>query len=197
MISTLSKFIAKGDEQAERLSKAIISSRGNHPFRGPYTRTKAWPDALIASLVQSKDPEIIEEFRSTLAGIGDDRAKADLARLPQVSSGSRQALAADDSRSMCAMHRAILTDLGFTPFMASNGEEAYDYIEGGQEFDVIITDMNMPVMDGMELVVKIRNTPHMKNVPIIMVTTGVRGLPAGPGLQDRRDGIHHQALQAG
>ncbi len=49
-----------------------------------------------------------------------------MAKLPQLSSASRKALAADDSRSMCAMHRAILTDLEFEPFMATNGEEAFD-----------------------------------------------------------------------
>jgi CheY-like chemotaxis protein len=85
--------------------------------------------------------------------------------------GTRKALAADDSRSMCAMHRAILTDLGFEPFVAANGEEAYEFIEQGEEFEVIVTDMNMPIMDGMELVGKIRSTPGMEEVPIIMVTT--------------------------
>ena len=69
------------------------------------------------------------------------------------------------------MHRAILTDLAFVPVIAANGEEAYDFIENGEEFDIIITDMNMPVMDGMELVTKVRSTPGMEDIPIIMVTT--------------------------
>ena len=99
------------------------------------------------------------------------RAEEDLDRLPEIATSLSKALAADDSRSMCAMHRAILTDLGFKPFMATNGEEAYEFIEQGEEFDVIITDMNMPVMDGMELVGKVRNTPGYEDVPIIMVTT--------------------------
>ncbi|MBG0791760.1 MAG: response regulator [Desulfovibrionaceae bacterium] len=170
MISTLTKLLAGGDDQAGRLSKAIIASRATAIFDALYENQDV-ADALMDALSRSKDPEIIEEFRSILAGIGGERSEADLARLPKVASGTRQALAADDSRSMCAMHRAILTDLGFVPFVAANGEEAYELIEEGQEFDVIITDMNMPVMDGMELVVKIRNTQGMENIPIIMVTT--------------------------
>jgi CheY-like chemotaxis protein len=170
MISTLTGLIAKADDQSDRLAKAIIASRATAIFDALYENAGAG-DALIDTLVQSKDQEIIDEFRRMLADIGGSRANEDLGRLPEVAATSRQALAADDSRSMCAMHRAILTDLGFEPSMAANGEEAYDYIEQGKAFEVIVTDMNMPVMDGMELVGKVRSTPGYEDVPIIMVTT--------------------------
>ncbi|MDD3311090.1 HEAT repeat domain-containing protein [Pseudodesulfovibrio sp.] len=170
MVSTLSKRIEKADEQSDRLCKAVIASRATRIFDALYENAGAG-DGLIDALADSRDPEIIGEFRTLLAEIGGPRAEADLARLPEIASGVRKALAADDSRSMCAMHRAILTDLGFEPFLAANGEEAYDFIAQGEPFDIIITDMNMPVMDGMELVGKVRNTPGYEDIPIIMVTT--------------------------
>jgi len=170
MISTLTDKLIQADEQSDRLAKAITSSRATKIFDALY-ETAGAGDALIESLAQSRDPEIIEDFRSLLTEIGGSRAEEDMAKLPQLSSASRKALAADDSRSMCAMHRAILTDLEFEPFMATNGEEAFDFIEQGEDFDIIITDMNMPVMDGMELVGKVRNTPGFEDTPIIMVTT--------------------------
>jgi CheY-like chemotaxis protein len=170
MIAALTGLIAKGDEQSDRLAKAVVATRATTIFDALYENAGAG-DALIDALAESRDQEIIEEFRVVLEGIGGSRVEADLGRLPQVAAGGRQALAADDSRSMCAMHRAILTDLGFEPSMAANGEEAYDFIEQGKDFEVIITDMNMPVMDGMELVGKVRNTPGYEEVPIIMVTT--------------------------
>lgn len=170
MISTLTKLIIAADDQSDRLAKAVISSKATAIFDALY-ETEGAAEALMDALLQSKDPEIIAEFRSVLEEIGGSRAEEDIARLPQLTAGAMKALAADDSRSMCAMHRAILTDLGYEPFIASNGEEAYDFVEQGEEFDVIITDMNMPVMDGMELVSKLRNTPGYEDVPIIMVTT--------------------------
>jgi Response regulator containing a CheY-like receiver domain and a GGDEF domain len=170
MIATLTKLITKADDQSDRLAKAVIASRATTIFDALYENAGAG-DALMDALIQSKDPEIIEEFRAALTDIGGSRAEEDLTRLPQVAVAGGNALAADDSRSMCAMHRAILTDLGFEPSMAANGEEAYDFIEQGKTFQVIITDMNMPVMDGMEFVGKVRNTPGYENVPIIMVTT--------------------------
>lgn len=170
MIATLTTLILTADEQSDRLAKGVIASRATSIFDALYENAGAG-DALMDALVQSNDPEIIEDFRGILVEIGGSRADEDMARLPDVTTGARKALAADDSRSMCAMHRAILTDAGFEPFMATNGEEAFDFIEQGEEFDVIITDMNMPIMDGMELVGKIRSTPGYEDVPIIMVTT--------------------------
>jgi len=170
MISTLTKLITKADDQSDRLAKAVIATKATTIFDALYENQGA-ADAMLEALIESKDPEIVEEFRATLVEIGGGRAQEDIARLPQISTGVRKALAADDSRSMCAMHRAILTDLGFEPFMGTNGEEAYEFIEQGEEFDVVITDMNMPIMDGMELVGKIRSTPGFEDVPIIMVTT--------------------------
>ncbi len=170
MISTLSKMICMADDQSDRLAKAIISSKATRIFDALYENAGAG-DALIDALAASKDFEIIEEFSAVLTEIGGGRAEEDLARLPKVTAGTRKALAADDSRSMCAMHRAILTDLGFKAFMATNGAEAFEFIEQGEDLDVVITDMNMPVMDGMELVGKIRKTPGYEDVPIIMVTT--------------------------
>lgn len=170
MIAALTKFICAADEQADRLAKAVISSHATRIFDALY-ETEGAADALMDTLAESKDAEIIEDFREILTQIGSDRAEADIKRLPNISAGTKKALAADDSRSMCAMHRAILTDLGYEPFIGANGEEAYDFVEQGEEFDVIITDMNMPVMDGMELVGKLRNTPGYEDVPIIMVTT--------------------------
>lgn len=170
MISTLTKMITEANAQSDRLAKAVISSRATAIFDALYENAGAG-DALIDALVQSNDPEILGEFRDLLTDIGGARADDDIARLPDIATGARKALAADDSRSMCALHRAILTDLGFEAFMAGNGEEAYDFIEQGEEFDIIITDMNMPVMDGMELVSKLRSTPGYEDVPIIMVTT--------------------------
>lgn len=170
MISTLTKLITQADDQADRLAKAIIASKATAIFDALYENQGA-ADAMMEALVQSKDSEIIDEFRATLLEIGGNRADSDLDRLPKVATGARKALAADDSRSMCAMHRAILTDLGFQPFIAANGEEAYDFIEEGEEFEVIVTDMNMPVMDGMELVAKVRSTIGLEDIPIIMVTT--------------------------
>ena len=170
IVAKLSGLLSAATDQSDRLAKAVINSGAVSLFDALYENEGAGM-ALVEALCVSKDPTIIDQFRQLLADIGGSRADDDIARLPAPEAGAQKALAADDSRSMCAMHKAILTDLGFEAFVAPNGQEAYDFIEQGEDFDIIVTDMNMPVMDGMELVGKIRNTPGFEDTPIIMVTT--------------------------
>jgi two-component system chemotaxis response regulator CheY len=54
--------------------------------------------------------------------------------------------------------------------------EANDGVDGlkklsAQKFDLIVTDINMPIMDGLKLVSMVRNDPHYKETPIIVITT--------------------------
>ncbi len=81
-------------------------------------------------------------------------------------------LLVDDSPTMRRIMRNALVSLGYEKFVeAGNGEEALKVMEENQDIDFIITDWNMPVMNGLEFVKKIRETVDPSNLPILMVTT--------------------------
>lgn len=82
-----------------------------------------------------------------------------------------EVLVVDDS-SVARRHiRDVLSDLGFLNFtQVTDGTEAVKQLNRGR-FDLIITDYNMPEMNGNELVSYIRKTSSQPDVPIIMVTT--------------------------
>ena len=170
ILKTISERIAAGDERSSRIGHAVIASRALRLFQELY-KDETVGAALLVELRKSHDPEILADFAARLNLIGTDRAKADAQSLPKPTTATRKALAADDSKSMLALYRSILTDLGFEPLMAANGQEAYALVESGEFADVVITDMNMPVMDGMELVGKLRASLGYEDVPILMVTT--------------------------
>ncbi|PKN09392.1 MAG: response regulator [Deltaproteobacteria bacterium HGW-Deltaproteobacteria-8] len=170
ILKTISERIAAGDERSSRIAHAVIASRALRLFQELY-KDEAVGAALMMELQKSKDSEILADFAARLDQIGTDRSRADILTLPKPKSATRKALAADDSKSMLALYRSILTDLGFEPLMAANGQEAYAFVEAGEFADVVITDMNMPVMDGMELVGKLRASLGYEDVPILMVTT--------------------------
>ena len=174
ILKTISERIAEGSERSERIAHAVIASRALRLFVEIY-KDETVGNALVAQLRTSQDAEILSDFAARLNDIGTERARADAASLPQTKTATRKALAADDSRSMLALYRSILTDLGFEPLMAANGQEAYAFVEAGEFVDVVITDMNMPVMDGMELVGKLRGSLGYEDVPILMVTTESEG----------------------
>jgi two-component system chemotaxis response regulator CheY len=96
-----------------------------------------------------------------------------------------RALVIDDSRTMRRIIARILTDLGLETAEAGDGQEALDVLEAGTEIDVCCIDWNMPVMDGLEFVTRVRANRGGRNNSHVLVTTEseqsqiVRALAAG------------------
>jgi two-component system chemotaxis response regulator CheY len=79
-------------------------------------------------------------------------------------------LAVDDSKTMRDMVSFTLRGAGYTVIEADNGVNALKVMVG-QKIDVIITDVNMPEMDGITLVRKIRAQPQHAGTPVLILTT--------------------------
>ena len=79
-------------------------------------------------------------------------------------------LAVDDSPSMRQMVSATLTSAGYEVEQAEDGVHALQ-LAGKQRFDLVITDVNMPNMDGITLVRELRGKPNYKFVPLLILTT--------------------------
>lgn len=83
---------------------------------------------------------------------------------------TRSALTIDDSKTMRDMVSFTLKNAGFNVTEAENGQLGLDEIDGSS-FDVIITDVNMPVMDGITLTRLAREKPEARTIPILILTT--------------------------
>jgi two-component system chemotaxis response regulator CheY len=79
-------------------------------------------------------------------------------------------LIADDSASMRNMVAATLQSAGHKVISAADGQLALDQAKGSK-FDAVVTDLNMPVMDGITLVKNLRSLPTYKYTPILLLTT--------------------------
>jgi two-component system chemotaxis response regulator CheY len=79
-------------------------------------------------------------------------------------------LAVDDSPSMRKMVSFTLLGAGFQVVEAVDGVDAFEKAQL-QTFDLILTDQNMPRLDGLGLTRKLRELPKFKTVPILMLTT--------------------------
>ena len=82
-------------------------------------------------------------------------------------------LIVDDSRSMRKVIWKILRLLGFELgecLEASNGQEALDIMEG-KWIDLILADVNMPVMDGVEFIRFLREKNICRDIPVVFLTT--------------------------
>jgi len=81
------------------------------------------------------------------------------------------ALVVDDSLALRHLHRKALQQASWEVHVAANGQEALDQLEAMPTCDVVLTDWHMPVMDGIELVRRIRKHARFAKVPVLMITS--------------------------
>lgn len=89
-------------------------------------------------------------------------------------------LIVEDTRLMRDSLVDVLTELGHEVVTAENGAEAVDMIAAGQAFDLIITDIIMPEMDGIEAIMEVQTISP--ETPIIAISGGSARLEKAAGL---------------
>ena len=87
-------------------------------------------------------------------------------------------LTVDDSRTILAMLHHTLSNAGFEVLQAQDGQQGLDMLKH-ESVDVVITDINMPIMDGIEFIKNVRATGLHQSLPILILTTETS--------QDKRD----------
>ena len=80
-------------------------------------------------------------------------------------------LIVDDSVTMLMSLKTTLSMNGFEVVTASNGQDGLDKLTKGLKPNLIMTDINMPVMGGLEFIGKVRALPGLRFVPILTLTT--------------------------
>lgn len=122
---------------------------------------------------------------------------------------SYRILIVDDSATTRAMVKRIIrmTDIPEVQFLeADNGRVALDLLAGNVAVDVILADLNMPEMDGFEMIRRIQANPRLSRIPVVVISaspgaesreglpevSGVVGKPFSP---ETIRGVIHKALE--
>src|SRR6187402_3494639 len=83
---------------------------------------------------------------------------------------SKKILVIDDSESIRVLVSTILESGGHYVQRAMDGADALNFLDG-RDFHLILTDLNMPNMDGISLISHVRGMDRYKSIPIVMLTT--------------------------
>ena len=83
---------------------------------------------------------------------------------------TKTVLAVDDSASMRQMVKLTLSGAGYQVVEASDGADGLDKARANS-VDMVVTDLNMPVMNGLSMIRELRKLPAYKGIPIIFLTT--------------------------
>jgi two-component system sensor histidine kinase and response regulator WspE len=98
-----------------------------------------------------------------------------------VASGAPHILVVDDSHTVREMERRLLVRSGYQVTTAQNGQEAWNLLRLN-DYDLLISDIDMPQMNGIELVTKVRENPRLARLPVIILSYKGRE-------EDRRRGL--------
>ena len=112
----------------------------------------------IFELVKHLNPEWFEEEKNAATQMEDD--------------GQKVILFADDSAFFRNQVKNFMTDEGYQVIVAEDGEIAWELLkERSEEIDIVVTDLEMPNMDGFELTEKIKNDPEFSHFYVIALTS--------------------------
>lgn len=132
-------------------SEAMVSA-----FRDLGLEPPGNPAVVPANEAAAEGGEVSEEISHT----ADSEAEAMAKRI----------LTIDDSKTMRDMLMLTLSDAGYEVLQAVDGEDGISVL-GDKRVDVVITDINMPKMDGYAVIRNLRANPIHKSTPILVLTT--------------------------
>ena len=130
--------------------------------------------------------------RGGLAAV--DRRAADVTRKPR-----KRVLVVDDSLTVRELERKLLSASGYEVEVAVDGMDGWNAVRTGH-FNLVVTDIDMPRMDGFELVTRISHDPNLKAVPVMIVSykdrdeDRQRGLEAGAAYFLTKGSFHDETL---
>jgi two-component system sensor histidine kinase and response regulator WspE len=113
----------------------------------------------------------------------------------------KRVLVVDDSLTVREVERRLLENRGYEVVVAVDGMDGWNALQGGV-FDLVVTDVDMPRLDGIELVRRIRAVPRLTSLPVMIVSYKdqeeyrMRGLQAGASYYLTKSSFHDESLLA-
>ncbi len=123
------------------------------------------PGVLGVCVIGGRATEIIDTNHFLRQAFGDWFAPA-----AQLQRGDTHVLLVDDSRFFLSLIAPVLRGAGYKVSTASDGRDALTYLERGDRYDIIISDIDMPAVDGFALAREIRANPAWSDVPLLALT---------------------------
>jgi two-component system sensor histidine kinase and response regulator WspE len=156
------------------------------------------------ALMENGDPVLIADVDDWLRSVeklvaGGDLRHAQHSGAHAAQRSTRRVLVVDDSLTVRELERKLLATRGYDVTIAVDGMDGWNAVRG-ERFDLVITDIDMPRMDGIELVTLIKRDPQLQSVPVMIVSYKDReedrraGLDAGADYYLAKGSFHDEAL---
>ncbi len=160
------------------------------------------PDVNSVALMPDGSPVLILDAEDLVRSIDNLLSGGRLGKVGVESSTLVQVqkiLVVDDSLTVREVERKLLVNNGYDVDTAVDGQDGLNALLAGK-YDLIITDVDMPRMNGLELTRKIKSDPDLKSIPVMMVSykdrkeDKLRGLEAGADYYLTKSSFHDETL---
>ncbi len=160
-------------------------------------------DISAAALLDDGEPVLILDVPDLLLSVEKLLEEGGLHQLTRADHAGRRRmkriLVVDDSLTVREMERKLLVGRGFEVDIAIDGIDGWNVVRSG-DYDLVITDVDMPRMDGIELVTLIKKDLHLHKLPVMIVSykdrpeDRARGLAAGADYYLTKGSFHDETL---
>ncbi|MDD2159736.1 hybrid sensor histidine kinase/response regulator [Pseudomonas sp. MIL19] len=161
-------------------------------------------DVSAGALLDDGTPVLILDVEDLFSSIGKLLGSGHLERVDRRSQGVQEAarkrvLVVDDSLTVRELERKLLLSRGYEVAVAVDGMDGWNALRD-EHFDLLITDIDMPRMDGIELVTLLRRDSRLRTLPVMVVSykdreeDRRRGLDAGADYYLAKASFHDEAL---
>ena len=165
-------------------------------------RLRKVPDIQASALLDDGTPVLIVDVDDIVRSIDNLLHGGRLTRITRSDSKQRRTkrvLVVDDSITVREAERQLLAGRGYEVDVAVDGMDGWNAARGG-EYDLIISDIDMPRMNGIELVKMIKANPALRNTPVVIVSYKDReedrlaGMAAGANHYLTKSSFHDETL---
>jgi CheY-like chemotaxis protein len=170
LIAGMRNMIEAGDDQSGKVVSTLIDSGADNAFNF-LLDSEAFQNYAFLHLTQAAHPDTVSHFLDLLKKKGEKRLskrikeamKPEEARVVRI-------MAVDDSKMMLNIYKRKLHDMGYDSMTFEFPAKALEAVRESKP-DLLITDLNMPEINGIQLSQAIRKIYGKKELPIIMITT--------------------------
>ncbi len=161
-------------------------------------------DISAAALMEDGSPVLIVDVEDLVRSIdklvsGGQLNKVNRNAITTTAKKRKRILAVDDSLTVRELERKLLTSRGYIAEVAVDGMDGWNAVRTGN-YDLVITDVDMPRLDGIELVTLIKKDAHLSSLPVMIVSykdreeDRLRGLEAGADYYLTKGSFHDETL---
>jgi len=173
LVAGLRNVVREGSDDSKNAVGALIDSEASNIFNF-LAEEESFLQLAETHVIENADPETRKAFLKQMNTIGQKEFADNIAQnAPEDKEPSHketQIFVIDDSKMMLKLYTNKLTNLGFQPVTFDRPEDAIPQILTKKP-DLVITDLNMPNISGLELTREIRKKFTRQDMPIVMITT--------------------------